>query len=274
MNAITDLIDNLRNNLVSALAIFLIVVIILGYLAFSITSIMPQWQMRSELMPQVAAAELQVTQAAQLSNTNIDTLRAQIESAPTRLVETASSFLVADAKEAQILDNLYQYAEQNGVAVAGLQVQSTPSTSEDELFGIRQFRVEISGSLPQLLTFLADVRETQLPGFVLTNVSINQQTPTDVLVMDIYLYTSSYVDAALAPTLAAPVTRESEVAAPESTPTPEIAAAEAENGRYEVRRGDTLLSVSLQHNVSMSALKSANGLTDNTIFPGQELVIP
>jgi Sec-independent protein secretion pathway component TatC len=221
MNAITDLIENLRNNLVTALGAFLIVVIVLGYLAFSITSILPQWQMRSELLPQVAAAELQVTQAAESSSTNIDTLRAQIQSAPTRLVETASSFLVADAKEAQILDNLYQYAEQNGVTVAGLQVQSTPSTTEDSLYGIRQFRVDISGPLPQLLDFLADVRETQLPGFVLTNVTINQQTPTDVLGMDIYLYTSSYVDAALAPTLAAPI--ESEAAAPAATPTPEAA---------------------------------------------------
>ncbi len=272
MNAITDLIENLRNNLISALAIFLIVVIVIGYLAFSMTSILPQWQMRSELLPQVAAAELQVTQAAQSSSTNIDTLRAQIESAPTRLVETASSFLVADAKEAQILDNLYQYAEKNGVTVAGLQVQSTPSTTEGELYSTRQFRVDIAGPLPQLLTFLADVRETQLPGFVLTNVTINQQTPTDVLAMDVFLYTSSYVDATLAPTLAAPV--ESEAAAPEATPTPEAQPEAVVNGRYEVRRGDTLLSVSLQHNVSMSALKSANGLTDNTIFPGQELVIP
>lgn len=272
MNAITDLIENLRNNLVTALGAFLIVVIILGYLAFSITSILPQWQMRSELLPQVAAAELQVTQAAESSSTNIDTLRAQIQSAPTRLVETASSFLVADAKEAQILDNLYQYAGQNGVTVAGLQVQSTPSTTEDSLYGIRQFRVDISGPLPQLLDFLADVRETQLPGFVLSNVTINQQTPTDVLGMDVYLYTSSYVDAALAPTLAAPI--ESEAAAPAATPTPEAAPDVVANGRYEVRRGDTLLSVSLQHNVSMSALKSANGLTENTIFPGQELVIP
>lgn len=272
MNAITDLIENLRNNLVTALAIFLIVVIIIGYLAFSMTSILPQWQQRSALIPQVAAAELQVTQAALSSDNTIDTLRAQIASAPTRLVQTASSFMVADAKEAQILDNMYQYAEANGVTVAGLQVQSTPSTTEDELYSIRQFRVEVSGPLPQLLSFLADVRETELPGFVLTNVTINQQTPTDILVMDVYLYTSAYVDAALAPTMPA---AESEAAVPAAaTPTPESVVVSAENGRYEVRRGDTLLSVSLQHNVSMSALKSANGLTDNTIFPGQELVIP
>lgn len=272
MNAITDAIENLRNNLVTALAVFLIVVIILGYLAFSMTSILPQWRLRGELIPQVAAVELQVTQAAQSSNTTITTLRAELESAPTRLAETASSFMVADAKEAQILDNIYQYAAANEVVVAGLQVQSTPTTTENELYSIRQFRIQVAGPLPQLLTFLADVRETQLPGFVLTNVSVNQQTPTDVLVMDVYLYTSSYVDAALAPTLPAP--REREAAAPAAAATPESAPVTAENGRYEVRRGDTLLSVSLQHNVSLPALKSANGLSDNTIFPGQELVIP
>lgn len=270
MNAITDLLENLRNNLVSALGIFLIVVIVIGFIAFSFTSILPQWQLRNELIPQVALAELEVTQAAQSGNNSIDTLRAQIESAPTRLVETASSFMMADTREAQILDNFYQYAEANGVAITGLQIQSSPSGNENKLFTVRQFRMEVAGPLPQLLAFLAAIQETELPGVILNNLLINQRESTDSLEMNVSLYTSSYVDAALVPTIAPPSTSEAALA----TATPESASITAVSGRYEVRRGDTLLSVSLQHNVSMSVLKSANSLSDNTIFPGQELIIP
>lgn len=271
MNAVTDLLDNLRENIVSALGIFLIVVILIGYLAFSITSILPQWRQRSELIPQVAVAELSATQAAQSSDTNINTLRAEIDSAPTRLVEMASRFMVADAREAQILDNIYQYAESNGVTVAGLQIQSSPTTNEENLFAVRQFRMEVIGPLPQLLTFLANIQETKLPGFVLTNVLINQREQTDSLEMTINLYTSSFVDAALVPTVPAAALSDTTAL---TTPTPENDPDATLDGRYEVRRGDTLLSVSLQHNVSLSTLKSANGLSDNIIFPGQELVIP
>jgi len=267
MNAITDLLENLRDNLVSVLGIFLIVVIIIGYLFFAISSILPQWQLRSELIPQVAVAELEATRAAQSSNTNIDTLRAQIKSAPTRLVETASRFMVADAREAQILDSIYQNAETNGVEIAELQIQSAPNSTEDNLYNIRRFQIDVAGPLPQLLTFLSNIEETSLPGFVLTNVLINQREPSDSLVMDVLLYTSPYVDDALAVTLV----NESE-AVDSATPTPETEA--IANGRYEVHRGDTLLSISLQYNVSMAALKSANSLSDNTIFPGQELLIP
>lgn len=266
MNAITDALESLRDNLVSVLGIFLIVVIIIGFLAFSFTSILPQWQLRSELIPQVAAAELEVTRAAQSSSTNIDTLRAQIESAPTRLVETASRFMVADTREAQILDSIYQDAETNGVEIAQLQIQTAPKANEDDLYTVRRFNIEVAGPLPQLLTFLSDIEETSLPGFVLTNVLINQQESTDSLAMDVFLYTSPYVDEDLA------IAAENNSETPDSaTPTPEIAVS---NGRYEVRRGDTLLSVSLQYNVPMAALKSINNLSDDTIFPGQELLIP
>ena len=271
MNAITDLIDNLRENLVSALGIFLIVVIIIGYLAFSFTSILPQWQLRSELIPQVSTAELAVTQAAQSGNNNIETLRAQIESAPTRLVETASSFLVSDAREAQILDNIYQYAEANNVTVTELQIQTAPSGGEETPFTVRQFRIEVSGPIPQLIAFLAAIKETEQPGVVLTNVTMEQQSPADSLRMDVLLYTSALVDSALVPTPSADSGNNETVT---TSPTPESVVASPANGRYEVRRGDTLLSVSLQHNVSLSALKNANQLSDNTIFPGQELVIP
>lgn len=43
---------------------------------------------------------------------------------------------------------------------------------------------------------------------------------------------------------------------------------------YIVQSGDVLFNIALKFDVSLDDLKGANGLTDNTIFPGQKLMIP
>lgn len=47
-----------------------------------------------------------------------------------------------------------------------------------------------------------------------------------------------------------------------------------ENERYTVQPGDTLAEIAGAHNVTVSDLKSANGLTGDLITPGQLLIIP
>jgi LysM repeat protein len=55
---------------------------------------------------------------------------------------------------------------------------------------------------------------------------------------------------------------------PAVTPVPTASAT------YTVKSGDTLYSIALQFNVSVSALKSFNGLTSNVIHAGLVLKIP
>jgi peptidoglycan DL-endopeptidase LytE len=43
---------------------------------------------------------------------------------------------------------------------------------------------------------------------------------------------------------------------------------------YSVKKGDSLYKISKSYDVSVSELKTANNLTGNLIFPGQELKIP
>jgi len=43
---------------------------------------------------------------------------------------------------------------------------------------------------------------------------------------------------------------------------------------YTVNRGDTLYRIALNHGVTVSSLKSANGLHSDVIHPGQDLIIP
>lgn len=45
------------------------------------------------------------------------------------------------------------------------------------------------------------------------------------------------------------------------------------NGTHTVKSGDTLWSISQEHGTSVQALKSANGLNSNLIFPGQQLSV-
>ncbi|WP_299107634.1 glucosaminidase domain-containing protein [uncultured Tenacibaculum sp.] len=47
----------------------------------------------------------------------------------------------------------------------------------------------------------------------------------------------------------------------------------AQNSYYKVQKGDTLYSIARKHNISVKELKSNNGLRDNTISIGQDLLI-
>jgi len=48
----------------------------------------------------------------------------------------------------------------------------------------------------------------------------------------------------------------------------------AQPTRYQVQQGDTLFSIARRFGVSVDALRAANGLTDNNISTGKELLIP
>lgn len=49
--------------------------------------------------------------------------------------------------------------------------------------------------------------------------------------------------------------------------------APAKTNSYQVKKGDTLYSISKKYNVSIANLKSWNGLSSNTIYPGQTLTL-
>ncbi|MCB8926591.1 MAG: LysM peptidoglycan-binding domain-containing protein [Ardenticatenaceae bacterium] len=43
---------------------------------------------------------------------------------------------------------------------------------------------------------------------------------------------------------------------------------------YTVQRGDTLYSIARRYGSTVDAVKAANGLANNNISPGQQLIIP
>jgi len=64
----------------------------------------------------------------------------------------------------------------------------------------------------------------------------------------------------------------------ETSPATETPATETptttSNGIYVVKAGDNLFRIALQHNVSLAALKTANGLYSDIVYVGQKLTIP
>ncbi len=48
----------------------------------------------------------------------------------------------------------------------------------------------------------------------------------------------------------------------------------ASGGSHTVMKGENLFRISLKHNTSIAAIRSANGLSGDTIHPGQVLTIP
>lgn len=56
-----------------------------------------------------------------------------------------------------------------------------------------------------------------------------------------------------------------------SAPAPSPAAS---GGQHMIQKGDTLWGVSRRYNVSVDALKQANGLSGDTIVEGRSLIIP
>ena len=66
------------------------------------------------------------------------------------------------------------------------------------------------------------------------------------------------------PAVAAPPAKHAVPASPSS----------GQSRTLEVRKGDTLHGLSLQHHVSVTALMAANHLADSKIMPGQKLVLP
>ena len=58
------------------------------------------------------------------------------------------------------------------------------------------------------------------------------------------------------------------------TPAPAVTPAPSARATYTVKLGDTLYGIAVQFNVSVSALKSINGLTTNVIHAGLVLKIP
>lgn len=183
--------------LYSLLAVVIIIAAVLGDVLFTIFSILPQWRIRSELTFQLAAAEQQRLDAERTQGEGPDKLREQLEAAQAELDEAASLFF-SESQAAEVLNNLYQYAEESDVEILNLQNlqgQSGPEEGEEEkkgIYDVRAFQLQVAGAVPNLIAFMSRIKEATFKSFTISNVNIVEGEELHTLTMDITLYTSPY----------------------------------------------------------------------------------
>ncbi|MDY6875170.1 MAG: LysM peptidoglycan-binding domain-containing protein [Chloroflexota bacterium] len=208
MNSLSNWKEYIQSGerLYSLLALVAIVAMGLGYAFFIRSSVIPQLQARDELVSQLAEAEQRLMEAQRPQGENIEELEEQLAEAQVALDEAASVFL-SEAEAADVLNRLYQYADESGVEIVSLQDQHSTTTGEGEgeeggegegeetkkdTYDVRVFRLQVEGAASNLITFVSRIEETAYRGFIITNVNIVENEDRHLLTMDITFYTSPY----------------------------------------------------------------------------------
>jgi tetratricopeptide (TPR) repeat protein len=187
-----------KERLYPLLAIVAIVVIVLGYLLFIASAIVPQLRARRELTTQLALAKKDLMEAESAQAGAPEKLKEQVATAQARLDEAANVFL-SEYQAAETLNKLYQYASESGVEITSLQTQPSPEEGEKkDIYDVRAFRLQAEGTLPKLMDFVSRIREAALKSFIIANVNITEGEELHTLTMDIALYTSPYSSGAVA----------------------------------------------------------------------------
>ncbi|WP_420627519.1 LysM peptidoglycan-binding domain-containing protein [Candidatus Leptofilum sp.] len=189
--------DYLRENLFTVLAVAIIALLLIGYLVFTIRTLVPRWQQRSELVAASATIEAAYADHTAQQQAAAGQIEQQIDAAQTEFGETANRFLT-EAQAAVFLDGLYDNAAQTAVAIVDLQAQAVPQGAtvggEKPVYDTRQFRLEATGALPQLNQFVGRMEQTAVPSVTLQNMVItsSEQGDTAVLTLDLLLFTSPF----------------------------------------------------------------------------------
>jgi hypothetical protein len=180
-----------KERLYAPLVLLLITLLILGIFALVLFALLPNARTRGELITQLAGAEqsLVLGQTAQAEAPT--RVSAQIRGAETSVGEAATHFLSEAAANAA-LNQLYQYARVSGVTISELKAQSAPTAGPTAVANVLRFTLQVTGTLPRLMNFLARIEETSQPGFALTNVVIEPEKERHLGRMDVALYTSRY----------------------------------------------------------------------------------
>lgn len=239
----------LRENRRLLAPVLLGVLMLTGNIFFGVTIILPERNTNTDLSTLVAHNKQAAAEKMQPTEDNSSVLQAQIESAESGL-NTSAEILLTEDLASDLLDNLYQYADESSVEITTLQLQPSPPLAEDDPFEVKIFLLEVQGTVPNLMAFLIRARETAVPSVAVRSLSLVDNT----LKMELRLYVSPYaaddifvnlpepiVPAGLMmaatpiPTLitASPTLDASVTAIPTATPTPNEAVSVVGPGIYD-----------------------------------------
>ncbi len=231
-----DILNYLRENLLAVLPIAIIVLLLLGYLFFTVRTVLPRWQLRAALVTQSEAVEAAYAERSQQQQAGAGQIRQQITAAQANFDQSVNQFLT-ETEAAAFLDGLYDSAAAFGVSIVDLQAravpQAVPINGEKPVYDTRHFHLVVEGDITQLNGFVSGIEETAVPSINLQNLLVTQGAEgfRDVLTLDLQLFTSPYargaavaqLPAAASPTPVSPVaTSVAPTATPTMTPAPDV----------------------------------------------------
>jgi LysM repeat protein len=219
-----DILEYVQENTAVVLAAALIVLLLLGYLIFTFGTLLPRWRQRTELAVISATVEAAYEARTAQQQAAAGQLGTQIDEAQATFDALANRFLT-EAQAAAFLDGLYDSAAETAVAIVDLQAQpvaqSAAAGGPKPVYDTRQFRLVVEGDLIQLNQFVGRIEETAVPGISLKNLAITPSgAATDVLTLDLLLYTSPFSTGEVAATTPNPLATPAATQTPQISPTP------------------------------------------------------
>lgn len=194
MEQFQDALDYARENVMEVLAGGVIVLLLIGYLIFIATTLVPQLMLRTEMANQMAAAEAALAQRTGSQQGAPSALQAQVAAAEAELAAAAGVFLT-EQEAAGFLNRLYQVADATNVVIQDLQAQSAPADLEKAAYDMRLFRLTAEADdVSNLTTFVGQIQETAVVGIMVQNVTItNGAAPAlPTLTLELAIYTSPF----------------------------------------------------------------------------------
>ncbi len=168
------------------LAIAAISLVAIVYALFGIL-LTGQLLQRSSLTTEIALVEQSLAEAEELREKRPEELRKEIIAAQATLTAALKEF-PSEAESMREVNKLYQFASENQVEIVSLQAQPAPEGVE--VYNVRQFRLQATGSIPGLMAFLSQVEEGTVKTLILTDVSIAEAEGTHTLNANLTLYAS------------------------------------------------------------------------------------
>jgi LysM repeat protein len=190
-------LDYVRERWILVLAVLLTVLLLVGYVLFTLNALLPRWRLRTDLVGQAATAEAVYNNRTQAEQGTTGQLAQQIAAAEAEFDQKTNLFLT-EQQAAQFLAGLYDSAASTGVSIVVLQAmprpQALPGDGQKSVFDVRQFHLVVEGSMAQLTSFASRIEVTAVPGIVLQNLLLSpgEADLPDVLSLDLLLVTSPY----------------------------------------------------------------------------------
>jgi LysM repeat protein len=162
----------------------LMALLLIGIVLFIFLVLLPDLRRRTEYGALLTSARegLRIAQIARAESPV--RLRAQINEAEGRLNAAAQGFL-NEAESTVVVNRLYTHAEAAGAEIVNLQAAPAIVTATHSQ---RDYRFAVAGRVEALLGFLGRIEEVELPGFVVSDVSILPD-PESLIGEDQYLLT-------------------------------------------------------------------------------------